>query len=442
VNDRHAIVVEDLWEVFRIYRERPTGLKERFVRRRTSYTEFTALQGVSLTIRHGESVGLVGHNGSGKSTLLRCLARILPPDRGTVTVNGRIATLLELGAGFHPDLSGRENVYLNGAILGLSRREVEAQFDSIVDFAGVREFIDTPVRNYSSGMYVRLGFAIAVHVDPDILLVDEVLSVGDAAFQEKSLARMRSFSQRGKTVVLVSHDLEAVQALCERVVVLDHGRVVFDGETEEGVEFYDELIHGKKEAPPPPEPDPVPVEAEEPGRNGDFRAAIRDVRVTVDGREVGDEALPGGNTAAVSVEVEARDDLVPDGGLTVGLNIRRPDMGLYVYETRTSWRVLYVAPPPPGETFRVTYELDLHLLTGTYLVDLLVANATTNVIHDRWQAARSFEVRTPEYEFGVAALDARIRIDNPEGIWPPESHPPPLEEGGPRFHPVRDGAST
>jgi ABC-type polysaccharide/polyol phosphate transport system ATPase subunit len=439
--DRLAVVVEDLHEIFRIYSERRPGLKERLYRfRRANYTEFHALDGVSFTVRHGETVALIGHNGSGKSTLLKCLARILPPDRGRVETNGRIATLLELGAGFHEELSGRENIYLNGAILGLSRAEIDASFDAIVDFAGVRDFLDTPVRNYSSGMYVRLGFAIAVHVDPDILLVDEVLSVGDAGFQEKSLARMRSFSQRGKTVVLVSHDLGAVQQLCDRTLVLDHGRIAFDGPTEEAIAVYQEVM--RTGAPPA-----APLQEEQAGRVGDFRARIGDVRLDVPeagvrvrgGAGVAAGPVPTGATATVTVEVLARDDLVPDGGLTVGVEVRRPDVAPSLYETRTSWRVTYLAPPPPGGTFTVELDLDLHLLTGSYLLDLLVGNASTAVIHDRWSGALELVVEGPQHDMGVAALDARIRVRNPDGIWPPESLPPPLSEGGPAYHELRDG---
>jgi ABC-type polysaccharide/polyol phosphate transport system ATPase subunit len=437
-DDRHAIVVEDLHEIFRIYTEKRPGLKERLYRfRRANYTEFHALNGVSLSVRHGETVALIGHNGSGKSTLLKCLARILPADRGSVTVNGRVATLLELGAGFHEELSGRENIYLNGAILGLSRSEIDESFDAIVDFAGVRDFLDTPVRNYSSGMYVRLGFAIAVHVDPDILLVDEVLSVGDSAFQEKSLARMRSFSQRGKTVVLVSHDLSAVRHLCERTIVLDHGEIVFDGDTDEAVDVYDELMSTGQR----PEP-----ESSDLGRVGDFRARIRALRVAVPSAGVDAPGgtgeplgpVPTGAAAEVRVEVEARDDLVPDGGLSVGINVRRPESQLSVYETRTGWRVTYVAPPPQGCSFAMTFALDLALLSGTYLVDVLVANASSGTIHDRWSRALELVVEGPAHDYGVAPLDARIRVDNPDGVWPPESLPPPLSEGGPTYHPMRD----
>src|SRR5690554_2070795 len=184
---RPAVVVDGVTETFRLYHERPGGLKERLYRfRRASYTDFNAVEDVTFTIDHGESVAVIGHNGSGKSTLLKLLARILPPDEGSVFTNGRVASLPELGAGVHGDLTGRENIYLNGAILGLNRAEIDERFDEIVDFAGIRPLLDTAVRTSSSGLYVRLGFAIAVTVDPDILLVDEVLAVGDAEFQDRS----------------------------------------------------------------------------------------------------------------------------------------------------------------------------------------------------------------------------------------------------------------
>jgi len=432
--DRLAIVVQDVWETFRIYHERPGGLKERLAKlRRAHYTEFHALKGVSLKIRHGESVGLIGHNGSGKSTLLKVIAKILPPDQGSVATSGRLSTLLELGAGFHQDLSGRENVYMNGAILGLSRAEVDAAFDSIVDFAGVREFIDTPVRNYSSGMYVRLGFAVAVHVDPDILLVDEVLSVGDAAFQEKSLARMRGFNQRGKTVVMVSHDLNAVQALCERTVVLDHGEIVFDGPTEEAVEIHRELMSGGER--------PDTGAEEQPGRTGTGQVRVREARLEHDGQAAGG-AVPTGTKARLTLDIEARGDVTAGGGLSVGVNVRRPEVAPAVYETRTAWRGLYVAPPPPGASLSVAFDLDMALLSGHYVVDLLIGNAETNVIHDRWLEAVAFDVEAPDYEYGVAPLGAAITVHNPDGVWPADSVPPPLEEGGPRHHPNRDNPSA
>lgn len=201
-----------------------------------------ALQDVGFTVAEGESFGVVGSNGSGKSTLLKLLAGILQPSRGRVTVRGRVAALIELGAGFHPEISGRDNVFINGAILGLSRKQVSERFDEIVAFSGLEEFIDEPVKNYSSGMYVRLGFAVAIHTDPDVLLVDEVLAVGDEAFAHKCLRRIEEFLARGKTLVLVSHSLPLIEEYCDRVLWLERGRVLHLGAPREVVDAYRQAV--------------------------------------------------------------------------------------------------------------------------------------------------------------------------------------------------------
>lgn len=214
------------------------SLKERIVnfgRSKRHKEDFWALRDVDLEIVAGTSVGLVGANGSGKSTLLKVIGGIIQPNGGTVERRGRLAALLELGAGFHPDLTGRENVFLNGSILGLSQKQTADYFDSIVEFSEIGEFIDTQVKFYSSGMYVRLAFAIAVHVDPDILLVDEVLAVGDEPFQAKCMNKIREFQREGRTIVFVSHSAAQIEDLCDRVIVLSHGVVVYDGETERGI---------------------------------------------------------------------------------------------------------------------------------------------------------------------------------------------------------------
>jgi ABC-2 type transport system ATP-binding protein/lipopolysaccharide transport system ATP-binding protein len=219
-----AITVRDVSKTFRLYTDKPSDLKQAITRlSRARYEEFVALHDVNLDVPGGESFGLVGHNGSGKSTLLRLMARIHQPTSGKVTTHGRVSALLELGAGFHPELSGRENIYLNGAILGLKKRDLDAVFDEIVAFAGLERCIDSPVKVYSSGMYVRLGFAVAVHVDPDILMIDEVIAVGDEEFQRRCMDHLFKLRRDGVTIVLVSHSLPIMQNLCDRLAWLDHG---------------------------------------------------------------------------------------------------------------------------------------------------------------------------------------------------------------------------
>ena len=220
------------------YHKRATSLKEMVVRRSgLSGEDFWALRDINVEIPRGQTVGLAGANGSGKSTTLKVLAGILRPTSGKVEVNGRIASLLELGAGFTGELSGRDNVYLNAALLGLTRRETDKLFDSIVDFAELRHKIDDEVKHYSSGQYVRLGFAVAVHVDPDILLVDEVLAVGDEAFQRKCLAKIEEFRQQGRTILFVTHSLDLIENMCDRVIVLESGRIIHDGAPDIGTKL-------------------------------------------------------------------------------------------------------------------------------------------------------------------------------------------------------------
>jgi lipopolysaccharide transport system ATP-binding protein len=221
-----AVVVDHVSKKFRLYHERNQSLKSAVMRRRRMvHDDFWAVRDVTFDVPTGETFGLIGRNGSGKSTLLKMLARIYVPDRGSITAQGRVASLLEVGSGFHPELSGKENIFLNGAILGLSRREVRARYDEIVDFAGVEQFIDQPIKNYSSGMYVRLGFAVAISVRPDVLVVDEVLAVGDGAFKKKSQDKFTELKASGCTVILVSHSLPQVRELCDTVAWLDKGQL-------------------------------------------------------------------------------------------------------------------------------------------------------------------------------------------------------------------------
>ena len=234
--DEHAVIrLEDVAVRYVVQRERITSFKEyiiRAVQGRVTHDEFWALHGVSLHVDEGETFGLVGRNGAGKSTLLKVISRVLRPTRGRIRVRGHVAPLLELGAGFHTELTGRENVFLNGALLGYTRAEISALFDEIVDFAGVWEFIDAPLRTYSTGMLGRLGFAVATAVRPDILLVDEVLSVGDLEFQQKCEARIDAFRQQGTTTIITTHSRETLHKFCERAVWLDRGLVRAIGEAD------------------------------------------------------------------------------------------------------------------------------------------------------------------------------------------------------------------
>src|SRR5690242_1338314 len=209
--------------------------------------DFWALNDVSFNVPRGEALGIIGHNGAGKSTILKLLARITTPSSGEIMINGRLSALIEVGSGFHPELTGKENIYLNGSILGMLRREISSKLDSIVEFAELRQFIDTPVKRYSSGMYVRLGFSIAAHLNPDILLLDEVLAVGDAAFQQKCIERIAELRKDGRTIIFISHDLAAVHRLCDRALLLSHGSILSDGPARQVIDEYQQITFANQE---------------------------------------------------------------------------------------------------------------------------------------------------------------------------------------------------
>ena len=241
-----AVNVASVTKRYRRYEQRSLTLKSRvlnWIRKRSDeYAEFEALANVSFTVARGEALAIVGRNGAGKSTLLKVIAGIIEPDNGHAQVYGRLSPLLQLGTGFAGELTGRRNIYLYGALLGLSKRQIDERLESIVEFSGIREFIDAPMKHYSSGMTARLGFAVAAHMDPDILLLDEVLSVGDQEFAAKSAERMYQFRQEGKTIILVTHNLASVLHMSDRAILLDHGRVVSDSSPEDVLASYERLI--------------------------------------------------------------------------------------------------------------------------------------------------------------------------------------------------------
>ncbi len=242
-----ALEVNHLTKTFRLHSEKTNSLKQLIAAGgRNRYEEFVALDDVTFQVPVGEVFGVIGHNGSGKSTLLKCMAKILQPNKGSVRVHKRMSALLELGAGFHPELSGRDNVFLNAAILGMGRKEIAKRFDAIVEFSGLEQFIDVPVKTYSSGMYVRLAFAVAINVDPELLIIDEILAVGDVTFQQRCLEKFVEFRNEGRTIVLVTHDLGAVRNMCDRAIWLKRGVITGEGDPAELVEAYTESMLGSR----------------------------------------------------------------------------------------------------------------------------------------------------------------------------------------------------
>lgn len=242
MKNKYAICVENMSKDFNIYGDKSNTLKEKIIRFAKSKKETRhVLKNINLKIKPGESVALIGVNGSGKSTLLKLMTKIIYPTKGKIYVNGKLTSLLELGAGFHPDFSGRENIYFNASIFGLSKQEIDSRMQDIIDFSELGEYIDTPVRTYSSGMYMRLAFSVAINVDADILLIDEILSVGDQRFQEKCMDKMKELKQKGKTMVFVSHSASIVRMLCDRAIWLNDGNVEMDGKTDEVLEEYEKV---------------------------------------------------------------------------------------------------------------------------------------------------------------------------------------------------------
>jgi len=373
------------------------SLKERIVTlgrtgRRHS-EDFWALRDVSLDIPAGTTIGLLGPNGSGKSTLLKVIGGILEPTEGEVSRRGRLAALIELGAGFHPDLTGRENVFLNAAILGLTQDEATDKFDDILAFSGIGDFIDTQVKFYSSGMYVRLAFAVAIHTDPDVLLVDEVLAVGDEQFQKKCLDKIREFQQQGRTIVLVSHSLGQVQELCDSAVVLHHGEVKFQGSARHAVANFREILEGRRVA-----------EAEAAGESEDEinPGSVDAVQISAPGRAPG-EALRPGDDLYIRITMSHR-SYIDDW--SSGFKIENQH-GHLVYGT-DSRKIEFRGAPLEGTT-TVEYRLqDLRFGPGPYFIHCFIARATGEHIAIQRDAARFVMADDPKH-LGMHRIETSAR---------------------------------
>ena len=343
--------------------------------------EFWALHDVHFEVRRGEAFGIIGHNGAGKSTMLKLLCNIMKPTLGRLHIEGKVSGLLEIGAGFHPDLTGRENVYLNGTILGMTRREIARKFDEIVDFSEIGEFIDTPVKRYSSGMFARLGFSVAAHLEPDVVVIDEVLSVGDYLFQKKSLDKMHSLVETGATVLFVSHNLKSVAELCQRCAVMDHGKVTAVGATDSVLQKYLE---------------------ESSVRRSGADADVRISRYSVRGPAGPKRTFQSGERAWVDLEVTAQK---PVRGLCVGIAVSDETFhGLF--GTTTERLGLETFSLEAGESLRVSFGLDMHLARGTYFLGGEVIRRDIQKLYDRWLHAASVVVVDDRDTIGAVELNA------------------------------------
>lgn len=391
-----AVSIENVSKIFRLHHEKNQYLKTAILRGgRAKYEDFWALKDISFEVPIGSTFGIVGANGSGKSTLLKCLAGILTPDKGKITHRGKVAALLELGAGFHPDLSGRENVFLNGVILGMTQKEIEKKFDEIVAFSGLEEFIDTPVKNYSSGMTVRLGFAIAINVEPDILVIDEVLAVGDTSFQLKSLEKIHELRNQGKTIIFVSHGLEQVEKLCETAAWIDQGNLKMVGPALDVVNEYSGLSYGAEEN----------IEGETGKRWGSYEIEITDVQML---NEKGEDPKVHitGNKMVIRIHYHAHSELAD---VVAGIRITNAE-GINIWGTNSKRRGTNF--PPLHSKGIIDLEVpNLPLLEGIY--DLTVDLVDWTELHsfDHWGKKRQLHVvQTNIYDEGLITTDALWKL--------------------------------
>jgi len=430
-----AVDIRSVFKRYRIYHEKIPSLKNTILRRkRTTFEEFLALDDVSFTVDHGQTLGIIGPNGSGKSTLLKLMAKILQPTSGEVIVNGSLSALLELGAGFHPDLTGRENVYINAAILGMRKRDVDKKMDEIIEFSELAKFIDTPVKNYSSGMYMRLGFSVAINVNPDILLVDEVLAVGDQAFQAKCYKVIYDFMKRGKTIIIVSHDLDTISDLCSNVVFIKDGKVEDMGKPLNIVTKYRAYIEEleKKRI----------IEQQSIERKKIFKTVIERNRKIVDGEEIAklaDSSVSGetikrfgsGDAEIQNIKLLDSKDREIDFckyGDNVKIvyevlfkkRIEEPVFGIrikdfrgnIVYGTNTRLNNIKTGIFKKGDLIKVIFNQKVPLIGGEYLISSAVAYKDNMTYCDWVNDMFAVNVISRKIAEGIADLNSIIEIKN------------------------------
>ena len=417
-----AIRVVGLGKCYHLYREPQDRLKQILARgRRQYYREFWALRDVSFELPRGGTLGIVGRNGSGKSTLLQLVAGTLAASEGSIEVRGRIAPLLELGTGFNPEFTGRENVYLNGALLGLTQEQIGTRFDAIAGFADIGEFIDQPVKVYSSGMYVRLAFAIATAVEPDVFILDEALAVGDARFQLACYERIQRMLDNGTTLLFVSHDGNAVKRLCERALVLDHGRVAFDGLPNAALNAYSRILFASDTPPtPPPRAGGGRADASAPRelhageetlakeyRYGSGKGRITSI-VVVDADGVPTLHFDSGARVIVRCTVDVAQ---PVAHPVFALRIKN-DRGVEVYGTNTHFQGQTLPPLAAGARLTVEFAQDMVIMPGTYFLSVSFVELLGEEIEplDRRYDVLEFRVTAVDRSFGIANLRSQITV--------------------------------
>ncbi len=406
-----VIDVQNITKKFRIYLDKGSQLKERLLfRKRNRYEEREVLKGISFQVRRGEAIGLIGHNGCGKSTTLKLLTKIMYPDSGSITMHGRVSSLIELGAGFHPDMSGRENIYTNASIFGLTKKEIDRRLQDIIDFSELAEFIDNPVRTYSSGMYMRLAFSVAINVDADILLIDEILGVGDANFQAKCFNKLREIKANGTTIVIVSHSLGQIEQICERSIWIHEGVIRAEGDPKEIDLAYLEYMGQKmqertaQELEAQPEDIPEAEDAAEPEESeevkkrwGNGNARISSIRVcTQEGRE--QRVFRTGDSIRIRMDYRVKK---PVEDAVFGIGIFNRD-GVQCYGTNTHIDKLPVFRLEQSGSMEIALR-DVPLLPGEYLIDIAIESGD-GIPVDYYREACRIEMISPIGDVGIARI--------------------------------------
>jgi ABC-type polysaccharide/polyol phosphate transport system ATPase subunit len=423
-----AVEVSNITKRYVIKHQKNSYLKDLVIKGRNKYEEFLALDDVSLNIAENETFGIIGSNGSGKSTLLKLIARVLKPTRGKIIVNGTVSALLELGAGFHPDLTGRENIFLNASILGLRSKEIKEKFNEIVEFSELKHFIDMPVKSFSSGMYMRLGFSIAIKVNPDILLIDEVLAVGDQSFQSKCYKAIYEFMRRGKTIIIVSHDLDTISDLCHRVVFLKDGHVQNIGDSIKVVNKYRAYVEEIERA---------RIEEEQKDeRKKIFSSIIKSKRKVIDGEEINklsnlgmgtqfENRFGSGDAEVVKINMLDKygnivdyckygDEIQISFDVKFNKTVEHPIFGIRFSDHRnnvvygTNSRLLGVKTGvfKPGDKIKVFFRQKMSLIGGEYWITVSIGNKDTKTYCDWINNIMSVNVMRREFAEGIADLNS------------------------------------